>query len=453
MMQNESAETSDVIVIGGGPAGLVLATLLARRGYATMVFERSQYDRPRAGETLGGELLPLIENAGFADDLHELPRIPFRGVRSSWGSSAPSERSAIFNPYGEGWHVDRAAFDAALARAAVKSGVTLLTGNGATVTGRVQQGWSLTTGTGAKVIGRFLVDASGRGGHASNICMPERRWAQTDRMVALLALMTPSAPIEEPILEIETVPEGWWYSAPQPDGGLLVALMTDSDLLPAGSRQQLTQTFHNALTRTSNTAQRCRSAGLRGEPWVARADTGMLLPHWGDNWCAVGDAAMGCDPLGGDGVARALRSAFAAAPLIEQALNGSEVAVANASVELRQIFIDYIELRSRYYLYEQRYSDCIFWMRRHPIDWRAAPIFLDPQQQLHRDGTIPARELIAPVEALIPPRLLKLLLRQVRHPIPAHEALNYLCANTPFESRRMLVGLQDLIARGIVLVK
>ena len=44
---------ADVVIVGGGPAGSVLATLLARRGRAVVVLDRSYFPRPKAcGESL-----------------------------------------------------------------------------------------------------------------------------------------------------------------------------------------------------------------------------------------------------------------------------------------------------------------------------------------------------------------------------------------------------------------
>ena len=42
----------DVIIIGGGPVGATVATLLARNGHKVIVFEREKFPRDHVGESL-----------------------------------------------------------------------------------------------------------------------------------------------------------------------------------------------------------------------------------------------------------------------------------------------------------------------------------------------------------------------------------------------------------------
>jgi hypothetical protein len=185
-------------------------------------------------------------------------------------------------------------------------------------------------------------------------------------------------------------------------------------------------------------------------PWVARADSGFLFPDHGERWCAIGDAAMATDPLAGDGVVRAIRSALGAAARIEQALGGAGTPHVAKADGARRRFIDYLGVRERYYSSEQRFAEGLYWRRRHPIAWREAPLFLDPRHSLRWDGAPLSRDAIAPHEALLPVHAVRALLEHLRQATPAHQALEFLRATAPLEERRLLVAVQDLIARGIV---
>jgi flavin-dependent dehydrogenase len=268
-------------------------------------------------------------------------------------------------------------------------------------------------------------------------------------MVALLARMT-GAPSIEPMLLLEAVAEGWWYSVPQPDGSLLFALMTDSDFLPARGRAPLAEHFSERLQHTVHTKGRATGAALAGEPWIARADSGLLLPNSGSGWLAIGDADMACDPLAGDGVSRAIRSAFAAVPEIERQLDKPDAPDSEPAPMLDR-FTSYLDRRGRYYGAEGRWQNAPFWKRRQPIDWQSAPILLDPQSMLRLAAEFPDQTLLDAVEALIPPVTLRELLERLRNqPEPAHQSLSFLRSRAPLGDRRLLVGIQCLLASGCI---
>jgi len=61
-------------VVGGGPAGVVLALLLARKGVRVTLLEAHEdFDRDFRGDTLHPSVLELIDELGLSERLHELP--------------------------------------------------------------------------------------------------------------------------------------------------------------------------------------------------------------------------------------------------------------------------------------------------------------------------------------------------------------------------------------------
>ena len=61
-------------VVGAGPAGAVLALLLARRGVDVVLLEAHQdFDREFRSDTLHPAILEIMDEIGLVERLHELP--------------------------------------------------------------------------------------------------------------------------------------------------------------------------------------------------------------------------------------------------------------------------------------------------------------------------------------------------------------------------------------------
>src|SRR5438105_11471874 len=61
-------------VVGGGPAGVMLAYLLARQGIDVMLLESHQdFDRDFRGDTLHPSSLEILDELGLADEVLKLP--------------------------------------------------------------------------------------------------------------------------------------------------------------------------------------------------------------------------------------------------------------------------------------------------------------------------------------------------------------------------------------------
>src|SRR5215831_14440489 len=58
-------EAADVVVIGGGPAGSTVSTLLAQRGLRVELFERERFPRFHIGESLIPETYWVLKRIGM----------------------------------------------------------------------------------------------------------------------------------------------------------------------------------------------------------------------------------------------------------------------------------------------------------------------------------------------------------------------------------------------------
>ena len=375
----------DVAVIGGGPAGSSAALALARSGCRVLIVERADENSIRAGETLPPRVRLELERLGLWREFRGGGHLASTGMRSAWGDSPPLENDSLFDPYGNGWHVDRGRFDAMIRDAASAQGAELSVGVRFHRAERSCLGWRL------HVIGeqgpftveaRFVVDATGRPTAFARDRGVSR--LRVDRLVGVVGYFEhkPSTREAERVALIEAVEDGWWYSAPIPDGRLVVTLMTDSDLI-AGQGQPSVSAWLGKLGHTSLTRSRVDAYAPPPILGIFPSGSGALVSATGDNWLAVGDAAVAVDPISGQGIIRSLRDGPKAAHAVLEALDGQCELIDAYRHEHTKDFVEYLTMRCAYYRQEQRWSGSPFWSRRHeppkliPRNARPRPIGID----------------------------------------------------------------------------
>jgi flavin-dependent dehydrogenase len=367
-----SDATVDVVVAGAGPAGAALALRLAERDLRVALVEPAGFEAPRVGESLAPGIQPLLVELGVWSAFLALGPLPSFGTRSHWGDPAPLVHSHVVSPWGNGWHVDRTAFDRMLVDAAVTAGAIPIAG--ASVAGCEpapgEAGWRVTLRTaaargGTRILGaRFLVDATGRPARCASRLGARR--LPLDRLVAA-AVRFDGADVErEQYVLVEATPDGWWYSAPIPGGGMIAMLMTDGDLC---RDLRLTAAAAWAAQLATAPTTRARVAGTRAAtaPRVLSAASHRLrrTERPFGPWIAVGDAALAVDPISGSGVLRALRTARAGADtIVEYLASQSTDSIARYEADRDLECTRYLEERAAYYALEQRWPEHRFWARR-----------------------------------------------------------------------------------------
>jgi flavin-dependent dehydrogenase len=113
-------EAYDVLIVGGGVAGLSLACLLANNGYYVAVMEKDDYPKHRVcGEYVSMQSKPFLEGIGVQVDDLDLPQINKLHVTDTRNNEVATEL-----PYG-GFGMSRYMLDEALAKQAENAGAIL----------------------------------------------------------------------------------------------------------------------------------------------------------------------------------------------------------------------------------------------------------------------------------------------------------------------------------------
>src|SRR5215475_10457268 len=87
-MSTEDIENVDVVVVGGGPGGSTLASLVAMQGHRVVVLEKEKFPRWQIGESLlPSTVHGVCRMTGVADKIAEAGFTVKRGGTQRWGAN------------------------------------------------------------------------------------------------------------------------------------------------------------------------------------------------------------------------------------------------------------------------------------------------------------------------------------------------------------------------------
>jgi len=344
----------DVVVLGGGPAGCAAALTLRRHGIARiLVVEASHYDANRIGESIPPDTRVLLQRLGIWQDFVRENHEPCLGSCSSWGADELGYNDFLFNPLGNGWHLDRTRFDRFLARKAAQSGATVRTGTRFTaIQSSGPDGFQLQLETDGglveTVFAAFVVDATGT--HARFAREMGAKKLFLDRLTCATAFFErPPQSSFSKLTMLEAVRYGWWYMACLPERRLAVAVACDPEYMrTAGLNEKLPWLAHLQETRHVFHAL-ADSAYVAGSLSVCTAPSFLLDKTAGHRWLAAGDAASAYDPISSQGIYKALSSGLQAAAVVVAFLQANADAHDVYAASVAAGFDDYRKTRNYFY--------------------------------------------------------------------------------------------------------
>jgi flavin-dependent dehydrogenase len=326
--------SSDVVVIGGGPAGSTVATLLAQKGISVQLFERDRFPRFHIGESLIPYTYDVIRRLNLLDKMkgsHFIRKQSVQFVNEQGRLSEPfyfadydvHERSQT-------WQVRRSEFDQLLLDNARSQGVeayeetrvleVLFEGNRAS-------GVRVKGPDGAERVVRsqVVVDASGQ----SSLILDRLGLREWDPVLKKAAIWTyyqggerGEGRSEGGTIVLQThEKKGWFWYIPLHDDIISIGVVAGHDYLFEGrGTKDLETIFEQEMERCPGLHPLITRA-TRIEPFRAQKEYSYRSRKAaGDGWVLVGDAYGFLDPLYSSGVLLALASGAMAADAIGDAL-------------------------------------------------------------------------------------------------------------------------------------
>lgn len=324
-------EGCDVFVIGGGPGGSTVATLLAERGYRVVLAEKSRHPRFHIGESLLPANLPLFEKLGVGAAVKSI------GMEK-WGAEFVSpwhQDSCQTFRFADAWNKDmpytyqvrRSEFDEILFRnAAAKGALTLEECRVREVSlGSREEGTVIKAeqaGRQREFRARFVVDASGRDTFLGNRLGSKRRNKRhnTSALYAHFRGAWRHTGQAEGNISIYWFDHGWFWVIPLTGGITSVGAVVWPYYMKARTKP-VENFFEDTIAQCPPLAKRLSEAERVSDVEATGNFSYSCRRSSGPSYLLLGDAFSFVDPVFSSGVMLAMHSGFLAADTIATCLS------------------------------------------------------------------------------------------------------------------------------------
>ncbi|HSF87716.1 MAG TPA: NAD(P)/FAD-dependent oxidoreductase [Acidimicrobiia bacterium] len=330
---------TDVIIIGGGPAGSVLGCYLSKMGISNTIIEKVMHPRPHIGESLVSSTVRIFDELDFLPIMEEQDFVrkygaawhPTQGRGEFYIEFAEFPQEGVNQDYT--YHVDRATFDHLLLQHARKLGSKVIQGVGVKEVLFDKDDFARGVvvdidGVTAELDAKYVADCSGRGTVLGN----QRRLREKDPLFNQFAVtahfenvVRSHDPKTADYIHIYFLPveRGWAWQIPIDEKTTSIGVVTEKSVFQE-SRQRKEEWFYEHIATTPDLAKAMENAKQVDE-FNTEADYSYAMREFvGNGWLLVGDSARFVDPIFSSGISIAAESAKYAALQIQESIESGD---------------------------------------------------------------------------------------------------------------------------------
>jgi flavin-dependent dehydrogenase len=319
----------DVLVIGGGPAGSTISSLLAEKGWKVTLLEKEHHPRFHIGESLLPMNMPILERLGVLDQVHEIGVVKYGAEFNSNEGDINTFyfKHALNKEHPHAYEVRRSEFDQLLFENSRKKGATTFEGMRVTEVKHLQENRNFVTAVDEDNNQhhwetRFVIDASGR----DTFCAKEMQSLKKNRHHNNAAIFGHFSNVsrrqgeDEGNISIYWFAHGWFWMIPLKDGTMSIGAVCRPAYLK--SRKVSLEEFLLDTAAMNTDVQKRMAQAKAVSPIRATANYSYKSATLYNNNCLlIGDAFTFIDPVFSSGVFIAMKSATLATDVVDAYLN------------------------------------------------------------------------------------------------------------------------------------
>jgi flavin-dependent dehydrogenase len=324
-----SQNECDVLVVGGGPAGSTISTLLAEKGWRVTLLEKEHHPRFHIGESLLPHNLPIFKRLGVLEQVDAIgikkPGADFNSNLEVSGHHQFHFSFALDKSHPYAYEVRRSEFDNLLLRNSAAKGTQVLEGARVTRVDFPKGGNPVAyavdeQGQECSWACRFFVDASGR----DTLLSKQFNLKQKSAHHASAAIFGHFLDVDRREgeyagnISVYWFQHGWFWMIPLKDGSMSVGAVCRPEYLKQRKNSPAEYLLQTVALGHPEMRHRMRSATLINNQARATGNYSYQSTRMrGDRYIMVGDAYAFVDPIFSSGVMLGMNSGVQGAEAVD----------------------------------------------------------------------------------------------------------------------------------------